>query len=353
MKTTVIAAADVRQIVLRRGLDALMDEMIERFAHALRQFDPRSTEIKVRGGFTYDAPTLGLIEWMPVLEAGGPATIKIVGYHPHNPDRQGLPTIISTIYVFDTRNGHLRGIIDGTFPTALRTGAASAVASRVLALPGSRVLGLIGCGAQAVSQFHALSRVFPLEEVRLFDIDPARVQSFESRVAGFRPPGVRLRAMAREEVVSGADILCTQTSVEVRHGPVFEDRDLQPHLHVNAVGSDFQGKTELPPTLLRRSFVCPDFFGQAVKEGECQVLEEGQVGPELSEVVKHPERYADVASRLSVFDSTGFALEDAVAARFFLECAEQEGVGSTLELESITADPWNPYGILAEHPVRP
>lgn len=341
--TTVIAASDVRAVVRRFGLDALMDELIERLHDAFRTFDSHEFDVPLRRGFHYSTPVTGLIEWMPAMALAGTATIKMVGYHPSNPATSRLPTIMSSVLVFDTRTGHLRNIIDGNFLTALRTGAASAVASRLLARSDSRTLGIIGCGAQAVTQLHALSRVLPIKQVLAHDIDADALHSFPSRTARLRLPDVEIRTASPAEIAAACDVLCTCTSVDVSGGPVFADVANRKHLHINAVGSDFPGKTEVPRTFLLRSLVCPDFTEQAMDEGECQQLQRDQIGPDIAELASQADRFSDFRGRETVFDSTGFALEDHVAAEMLIERALDAGLGQELDVESIGADPKDPY----------
>jgi ornithine cyclodeaminase/alanine dehydrogenase-like protein (mu-crystallin family) len=348
MDTLIVTTDDIRIIARQVGLDVLMDEMIRRLTLAFKTYDEEQSVVQVRSGFTYDRPETGLLEWMPIMEAGSHITIKLVGYHPCNPCLHNLPTILSTISLYETATGHLAGLADATFLTALRTGAASAVASRVLAAPDSGVLGLVGCGAQAVTQLHALSRVFSLEEVLLYDQDAAVAHTFSERTA-FIQPQPNMRVTPLKELVATADIVCTATSVGVGHGPVFQDTAVAPWLHINAVGSDFPGKTEVPRSLLKRSFVCPDFLPQAVKEGECQQLTAAEIGPDLIEVVQHENRYQHVQQQISVFDSTGFALEDQVAMEMLLDFAQQLGVGRRVQLESTSGDPRNPYHFIDEN----
>jgi ornithine cyclodeaminase/alanine dehydrogenase-like protein (mu-crystallin family) len=299
--------------------------------------------IPPRTGFSYTHPQVGLIEWMPVMKAGREVTIKVVGYHPCNPPLQGLPTIISTVSAYDTATGHLIGITDGAFITALRTGAMSAVASRLLASPHSQTVGIIGCGAQAVTQLHALSRVFDLEKVLVYDIDPSVGKSYLTRTAFMNLDIEVVPGRALDHLVKTADILCTCTSVEIGKGPVFEDVGMKPWLHINAIGSDFPGKFEVPLSVLKRSFVCPDFIDQAVKEGECQKLSLGEIGPSLVEVIQSPEGYSAAQESSTVFDSTGWALEDQVALEMLLDYARGLGVGDLVDLENIPGDPKNPY----------
>ena len=342
--TKILGSSDIAEIIRKVGLDALMDEQISRFEAACRGFDSESYHVPVRSGFHYSHPITGLIEWMPAMQSGRNATIKMVSYHPSNPVTEGLPTILSSILVFDTRNGHLSGIVDGTFLTALRTGAASAVASRILAKPDSSVLGLIGCGAQAVTQLHALARVFPIKKVLLHDIDADTVASFRQRIACLGLDHIELSVAAPNELARLSDIICTCTSVEIAEGPVFVDTEVQDHLHINAVGSDFPGKTEIPRSLLARSLVCPDFQSQAVVEGECQQLREDEIGPNLLELLQGESDFSDYQDRLTVFDSTGWAIEDHVAGEMIIEHAQKLGLGVSINLECISSDPKDPYG---------
>jgi ornithine cyclodeaminase/alanine dehydrogenase-like protein (mu-crystallin family) len=344
-KTLVIASQDIETIIHHLGIDRVMDELIERTHQAFLAFDPAQTEIPTRSGFHYTTPHTGLVEWMPLYKKEAEVVIKVVGYHPQNPDVYGLPTILSTISAYDTTSGHLVGLMDGVLPTALRTGAASAVASRAMAHPNSEVLGLIGCGAQSVTQLHALSRLFNLKRVLIYDADPATSASFAARIAPLHLP-IQIQVCPIEEIVAEADIICTATSIDVGEGPLFGSVQPQVHAHFNAVGADFPGKIELPKSLLLDSFVCPDFKGQAVVEGECQQLEEENIAINLDQVIKQADDYQHIKMQTTVFDSTGFALEDQIVMDFFLEQALALGIGQEIEIESSPVDAKNPYTFL-------
>ena len=341
--TTVIGRDDVAAVIAAVGLDRLMDEMIEELTTSIVTFDDSVTKVRTRDGFHYSHPEIGLIEWMPVMQSGESTTIKVVGYHPGNPRSRQLPTILVTISVYDTGTGHLRGLVDGTFLTAVRPGAASAVASRVLARPSSHILGVVGCGAQAVTQIHALVRTFPIDQVLVYDVDQAAVASLPARIERFLPPEVEVRSVPMELLMQTADIVCTATSIGIGEGPLFEDLATKPWLHVNAVGSDFEGKYELPVEFLRRALVSPDVLDQAVMEGECQVLAAEDIGPSLAHVAAHPESYRAWQDDLTVFDSTGWALEDQVAARILMNHAARLGLGTAIAIEDIGSDPLDPY----------
>ena len=339
----IIARDHIAAIVDRVGLDALMDEMIADLTQAITTFDETRTHVRARDGFHYTEPDVGLLEWMPVIHTAEATTIKVVGYHPSNPTIRGLPTILSTISVYDTDSGHLSGLADGTFLTALRTGAASAVASRVLARPDSHVLGLIGCGAQAITQLHAMLRVFPIDQVLIADVDDHNVDTFADRASEILPTNVEIKPVPIELLIQTSDIVCTSTSVGIDEGPLFEDLPTKDWLHVNAVGSDFPGKVEIPLAMLRRSLVCPDVREQAVKEGECQQLAAEEIGPSLAHVVAHPAAYETWREDLTVFDSTGWALGDQVAMQLLLRHAAAFGLGIEINLEDIGDDPLDPY----------
>ncbi len=350
MNTKIILNDDVYKIVRHVGLDAVMDEMISDLTAAMIGFDHEKYTIPVRQGFQYSKPDPGLLEWMPILAADTQITVKIVGYHPLNPEVHKLPTIMSSLYTYDMATGHLSTIVDGILLTALRTGAASALATKVLAKTDSRTLGLIGCGAQAVTQLHAISKVVDLDKVLIYDIDPAVSKTFISRTRFMDHRDIELIESDLAHLVGSADILCTQTSVGVNDGPVFDDHGLQPWTHINAVGADMPGKTEIPNTVLNRSFVCPDFLAQAVEEGECQQLSRDAIGPELVEVVKNSKRYESLRTGNTVFDSTGWALEDHVAMELIKRYADELDLGVSLPIECVSIDPKNPYDMVSRSP---
>lgn len=345
MNSRILERRDIQNILESIGRDRLMDEMIERLDEVIRNYDPGSYLIRERDGFHYRDPDFGLFEWMPICHKGDASTIKMVGYHPSNPNEHGLPTILSTMASFDTATGHLRSVMDGSFPTAIRTGAASAVASKALARQDSRVLGVIGCGAQAVTQVHALSRCFDFEDVWGFDTDEEAARTFADRCSFIGLPVRSIGFGERADELARTDILCTCTSEEPGQEPVVPEFHVPSHMHINAVGADFPGKTELPYDLLVHANVFPDYLMQAVKEGECQQLESGQIGPDLAHLLKHESMYLGFKEEVTVFDSTGWALEDEVVMSLFFHHASMLGVGRSLDIECPGNDPRNPYDL--------
>ena len=333
-------AAVVRDV----GLDRLLDELIERTTEALAHHDPEEIETIDRRGFHYAKPDFGLVEWMPAMATGRRVSIKTVAYHPSNPVERGCPSILASTALYDTTDGRLVALCEATFLTALRTGAASAVATEVLAAPSSSVVGIVGCGAQAVAQLHALSRVRPIERVLAYDADASVARTLACRL----PPSVEVEievidADALPRLLGESDIVVTATSNRVDAPPVLPDGPIRPWLHVNAVGSDFPGKVELDAALLRRATVCPDVIAQCLVEGEAQQLTVGELGPDLPSLVADRARHGGLQTEFTVFDSTGWALEDLIAAELFNDHAQRLGVGAELDLQPAPRDPYDPY----------
>jgi ornithine cyclodeaminase/alanine dehydrogenase-like protein (mu-crystallin family) len=185
--------------------------------------------------------------------------------------------------------------------------------------------------------------VRPIDAVLAYDADPDVARSLEARltVSGLKVEVVSANEL--ESLVAAADILCTATSVDIGGNPVIPHVAMKPWLHINAVGADFAGKIELPKSLLEDALVCPDVLGQCLIEGESQQLSVDQLGPELADLVKNRSTFEAHRSSLTVFDSTGWALEDLIAAELFLDHAERLGVGLDVELQPLPNDPYDPY----------
>ena len=139
--------ADLAALLDAVGRDQLMDLMLERLRARFLDHADDAVEVRARDGFRYDKPALGLVEWMPTHETGGPVVIKMVGYHPANPVQRALPSVIATSSMWDTESGHLVAIADATLLTALRTGAASGIATDLLTPRGPVSVGVVGLGA--------------------------------------------------------------------------------------------------------------------------------------------------------------------------------------------------------------
>lgn len=343
--TRIITVDDLAAVVHTIGLDLFFDELLAALRRVLAEHDPATLVTQDRTGFSYDQPDLGLVEWMPAMDTGRRVSIKTVGYHPTNPVARRSPSVLATTSLYDTSDGRLVAVCEATVLTALRTGAASAVATDILARPDASVLGLVGCGAQAVAQVHALSRVRPITRVLAHDTDPSVARTLPDRLSGV-VDGVEVELLDADSLgrlLAEADIICTCTTVEPGAGPVLPYGEHRPWLHVNAVGADFAGKVELPLDLLRNALVCPDVPAQCLMEGEAQRLDQRDLGPDLTSLARNAREFVGHRNRLTVFDSTGWALEDLVAAELLVHHCEHLGLGTMVDLQPSASDPYDPY----------
>ncbi len=341
--TRLIAPDDLSAIVGDLGFERFLDELIDRLTAALARHDPEVLSTMDRTGFHYRKPELGLLEWMPAMDRGRRVSVKTVGYHPTNPVERGVPSVLATTALYDTTDGRLVALCEATFLTAARTGAASAIATEVLAEDGPTVLGVVGCGAQAVTQVHAISRVRAITRVLAYDADPDVAATLRSRIPIDDLEVEVVQADRLPWLAETCDVICTATSVPPDEGPVLPDVSTRPGLHINAVGADFAGKLELPDPMLRRALVVPDVVAQCLLEGEAQRLTADELGPDLATIVRDRAEHERHRSSLTVFDSTGWALEDLVAAELVLDHADRLGVGVEIELHPDLDDPYDPY----------
>jgi alanine dehydrogenase len=277
----------------------------------------------------------GDLRVMPSAVGETYAGVKLVNSHERNP-AIGLPTVIGTYVLYSQETGMPLCLMGATRLTALRTGAASAVACRYLARPDSRVLGLVGAGVQAGFQLDAIVGVLDIGSVRVWtpETDAARRDDFISRMSS-RYPSIVFEVASSVEQGSAADVICTLTP---SRAPLVASSMVSDGTHINAVGADGPGKQELDPQILQRARVVIDEWHQAVAGGEVNVpllsgaIARADIAGTLSEVVtgKIPGRTSP--SEVTVFDSTGLAIQDIAIAILVYERALETGAGSTIDL---------------------
>lgn len=283
----------------------------------------------------------GVIELMPIAD-GETYAFKYVNGHPKN-TRWGLPTVMAFGVLADVATGAPLLLSELTLTTALRTAAMSAVAARALARPGSRTMALIGNGAQSEFQALAFHHLLGIDTLRLFDTDPAATAKLQANLKGTGPRTVACTSTA--EAVRGADVVTTVTA-DKTNATILTPDMLAPGMHINAVGGDCPGKTELHADVLRQAQVFVEYAPQTRIEGDIQQLPADFAVTELWEVLagQHGGRASDAA--VTVFDSVGFALEDFSALRFLRDAAAELGMGQPIELIPQLSDPKNLFGLL-------
>lgn len=264
--------------------------------------------------------------WLHHPSAAG---LKWVNVHPQNP-RHGLPTVMALIVLSDPATGYPLAVMDGLWITKLRTAAAGAVAAKALARPESRVVGLVGCGAQAEAQFAALTHVFRLQHVKVWGYQQGEAQRFTRRMRRRYPkiawePVMTVAAAAQE-----VDLLVTLTP---SRRPLIHSAWIRPGTHINAMGADAPGKQELAVDLLHVATVVVDDYEQATHAGEINVAISRRqyrvrdLRGSLGEVLLG--RRAGRRSRrdITIFDSTGLAIHDVAVAHAVFQAARRRHIG--------------------------
>ena len=285
----------------------------------------------------------GVIELMPIADAAT-YTFKYVNGHPRN-TRLGLPTVMAFGVLADVATGVPLLLSELTYTTALHTAAVSAVAASALARPDSRVMALIGNGAQSEFQALAFQRLVGITTLRLFDTDPAATAKLVANLDG---SGLQLTVCASvAEAVRGADIVTTLTADKTR-ASILTPAMVEPGMHLNAVGGDCPGKTELHGDLLRQASVFVEYAPQTRLEGDIQQLPAGFAVTELWQVLAGHQPGRTHAAQVTVFDSVGFALEDFSALRYMRDAAVELGMGERMALIPPLADPKDLFGALRQ-----
>jgi len=278
---------------------------------------------------------LGVIELMPVSDASRYA-FKYVNGHPNNTAR-GLYTVMAFGVLADVATGYPLLLSELTLTTALRTAATSAVAARALARPNARTMALIGNGAQSEFQAIAFHTMLGIAEIRAYDIDPRATDKLLRNLQAF-PQLKVVRVESVAEAARGADIVTTLTAAKT-HAAIVTPGMIEPGMHINAVGGDCPGKTELHVDVLRSARVFVEYEPQTRIEGEIQQLPADHPVTELWRVLSGEVAGRDREDRVTVFDSVGFALEDYSALRHLHALALELNAGTDISLVPDAADP--------------
>jgi len=325
------------RILTRRDIERITepDEILRAVEEAFRAHGLQQTQMPPKSYIFYPRHH-GDLRTMPAyiepMEATG---VKIVNVHLQNKAR-GLPTVMAVIVLNDPTTGYPLAIMDGTWLTALRTGAAGAIAAKYLARSDSRRIGFVGCGVQAETQLLMTQRLFHLQELAAFDIDERRRDAFCAMAA--ERYGLRVVGSNRLEDIYTCDIITTTTpSTE----PILKDEGIRPGTHINAIGADAPGKEELDPAILQRALIVVDSWEQAVHSGEINVpIDRGlitreDIYAELGEIVAGLKPGRTRPDQITVFDSTGLAIQDIASAHVVWAKARTQDVGLEVDIVGV------------------
>jgi ornithine cyclodeaminase len=343
--TRFLSPLDVSEIVRHNGMAVTLREMADCIRHDFMRWQSFDKSARLAS----HSPQ-GVIELMPIADDRS-YTFKYVNGHPQN-STQGLPTVMAFGVLADVATGFPLLVSELTLTTALRTAATSALAAGALARSDSKVMALIGNGAQSEFQALAFHHLLGIEEIRLYDIDPQATTKLLRNLQQ-HPDASPLRLVrcgSIREAVRGADIVSTITADKANATIISIDM-LEPGMHINAVGGDCPGKTEIDPEVLRAARVFVEFEPQTRIEGDLQRLPADFAVTELWRVLQGCQPGRQDAREVTVFDSVGFALEDFSALRYLQAQAQTLHLGDPLALMAQLTDPKDLYQLV--RPVTP
>jgi len=321
MNTLIISAEEIADLIQ-------VDQVIPVVEEAFRQHGVGDVTMPPK--IYVDFPESGGdLRVMPAyLAESGSAGVKIVSVHPGNRGK-GLPTVMATILLNDPDTGYPYAVMDGTRITNIRTGIAGGVAAKYLARHDSEVVGLIGAGVQARTQLASVRAVLPnINKVVVWSLDPVLSEQLRDELDGNN--GLSVEIAAGIEAACAVDVICTTTP---SREPLIEQAWIRPGTHINAIGADAAGKQELDPELLSDSLVVCDEWEQARHSGELNIpVKNGtftfdDLYGQLGQIVAGKIDGRSTPEQITIFDSTGLAIQDIAVAKFVYEKALAAGIG--------------------------
>jgi ornithine cyclodeaminase len=331
-----VSVENMMRLVRHVGVEAMLIELAE----AIEADFARWERFEKTPRIAAHSPD-GVIELMPISD-GELYSFKYVNGHPKNA-AGGLQTVTAIGLLAEVSTGYPLLLAEMTLLTALRTAATSALAARYLKPERARTMALIGNGAQAEFQALAMHAVCGIEIVRLYDVDSHATEKVRRNLQGMKL--ALIACSSAEAAVEGADIITTSTA-DKRSATILTDAMVGPGVHINAIGGDCPGKTELSPLILQRSDVFVEYAPQTRIEGEIQ-----QMGPdfpvtELWEVVVGAKPGRSGKNQITVFDGVGFAIEDFSTLRRVRQRLAGADFHEQLDLVADPDDPRDLYGML-------
>jgi alanine dehydrogenase len=327
MRLRILSSKDIRQALSMR-------QAIEAMKRAFAQLSSGQADVPLRT--VLDVPRQnGITLFMPgYLAADEQMAVKVVSVFNDNPAR-GLPLIHALVVVVDATTGAPVAVMDGTYLTALRTGAASGAATDLLARQDARTAAIFGAGAQGHTQLEAVCAVRPIQEGWIYDISPERAAAYAAEMSQQLSLPVKAAATPTE-AVRQADVICTATTSS---SPVFQDGDVQPGTHINAVGAYTPQMQEIPPeTVLRAKVVIDHHESSMAEAGDILIplgqglMTEDHIYAELGEIAAGNKPGRTSPEEITLFKSVGVAVQDVAAASTVLAAAQRLGLGTEAAL---------------------
>jgi ornithine cyclodeaminase len=341
--TKVITIPDLEKLVAKHGMRALFRDLINYLKEDFKRWDqfhkiPRIAAHVPRG----------IIELMPIWD-NRYYSYKYVNGHPQNP-ASGHLTVIAFGALSDIATGQPLLLSEMTILTGIRTAATSALATDLMAKRDITTMTIIGTGAQSEFQVLAHRTIRSLDTIKYFDLDPNSMHRFKKNL---EKTGLRLiECKSAEEAVHGSELITTATAAP-GHREVVKDGWIKQGMHINGIGGDSPGKTELPLATLKRAKIFVEFLPQTQIEGEIQQLTQElrslHVRGELWELVANHKRGRESSDDITLYDGVGFALEDYSVLRLMLDLSQRYNIGTSLPLIPELSDPKNLISLLGGH----
>jgi ornithine cyclodeaminase len=331
-----VSVENMMRLVHHIGLETLLAELTD-----IIEADFRRWELFDKTPRVASHSREGVIELMPTSD-GEIYSFKYVNGHPKNM-AQGLQTVTAFGLLAEVSTGYPVLLTEMTLLTALRTAATSAMAARHLAPKGARTMAMIGNGAQAEFQALAMKAVCGIEHVRLYDIDPLATAKMVRNLSG---TGLTVTACtSSQSAIEGADIITTCTA-DKQYATILTDNMIGAGVHINAIGGDCPGKTELHRDILLRADTFVEYPPQTRIEGEIQQMEPDYPVTELWKVITRQAEGRQAAGQITLFDSVGFAVEDFSALRYVRDRLKGTGFYQDLDIIADPDDPRDLFGML-------
>ena len=338
----------VRELVTRKGTAAFIEELAAELEADYRRWQDFDKSPR----HAVHSP-VGVIELMPISD-GTLYSFKYVNGHPKN-TAQGLLTVTAFGVLADVDTGYPLLLSELTLTTALRTAAMSVLAARHMARRGSRVMALIGNGAQSEFQSIAFHHQLGIRELRLYDVDPEATAKLERNLETLNLPGLRvIRCGSAGEAARGADIVTTVTA-DKRNAIILTPDMIEPGMHLNAVGGDCPGKTELHGGILARpdARMVVEYEPQSRVEGEVQQMPADFPVIEFADVLAGRATGRANDREVTIFDSVGFALEDFSALRYLHRLHREDRGRATIDIVPALENPKDLFALLAPREAQP
>jgi alanine dehydrogenase len=332
MKTLILSEEDMKKLLsLKEVIDAVESAFrMKGLGHA--QMPPKQ--------YLFLNKYNGDVRTMPAyLEETDAVAVKVVNSHPENRKKHGLPTVMAMIILVDPRTGAPEAIMGGAWITALRTGAAGAVAAKYLANPDPKTVGVVGAGMQARTQLMGLQLVFgTIEEVRVWDRDKEAAVKYaeEMKTKGEQESIYPVESV--RNAVQGADIIVTATP---SREPLVSAEWVDEGTHINCIGADAPGKQELDPAILLKSKIVVDDWSQSCHGGEInvpfakEIIGKEDIWGDICEIVAGLKQGRTTPDEITVFTSTGIAIQDAAAAKIAYQKALKQKVGKQIDILNV------------------